>query len=59
MGESIADPIGALEEARAHFAAATDFTIGIEEEFQILDPETLGLTQQFPELKAMAEPSRA
>ena len=29
MGESIADPIAALDQARAHFAAATDFTIGI------------------------------
>jgi carboxylate-amine ligase len=55
MGESIADPIAALDQARAHFASATDFTIGIEEEFQILDAETLGLTQRFPELKALAE----
>jgi len=55
MGESIRDPIAALDQARAHFAAATDFTIGIEEEFQILDPETLGLTQRFEELKAIGE----
>ncbi len=57
MGESITDPLGALEEARAHFARATDFTIGIEEEFQILDRETLALTQRYPELRAAADAS--
>ena len=57
MGESIHDPLGALEQARAHFAAATDFTIGIEEEFQILDPDTLSLSQRYPELRAMADAS--
>ena len=45
MGESIEDdPLDALEQARAHFASATDFTIGIEEAFQILDPDTLSLS---------------
>ncbi len=58
MGESIEeDPLDALEQARAHFASATDFTIGIEEEFQILDPDTLSLSQQYPELRAMADAS--
>ena len=57
MGESISDPLAALEQARAHFASATDFTIGIEEEFQILDPDTLELTQRYPELRAMADAS--
>ena len=57
MGESIADPLAALEQARAHFASATDFTVGIEEEFQILDPDTLELAQKYPELRAMADAS--
>ncbi|MDX6378255.1 MAG: glutamate---cysteine ligase / carboxylate-amine ligase, partial [Gaiellaceae bacterium] len=57
MGESIDDPLDALEQARAHFASATDFTIGIEEEFQILDPDTLSLAQRYPELRALADAS--
>jgi carboxylate-amine ligase len=57
MGESVTDSIAALDAAREHFAQATDFTIGIEEEFQILDPATLGLTQRFLELKARADAS--
>ena len=57
MGESVTDSIAALEAARGHFAVGTDFTIGIEEEFQILDPSTLGLTQQFVELKVLADAS--
>jgi glutamate---cysteine ligase / carboxylate-amine ligase len=43
-----------LEMARVHeaFEASTDFTVGIEEEFAILDPDTLSLDQRFEELKA-------
>ena len=42
-----------LEMARVHeaFEASTDFTVGIEEEFAILDPETLSLAQRFDELR--------
>jgi glutamate---cysteine ligase / carboxylate-amine ligase len=36
--------------AREAFEASTDFTVGIEEEFQILDPESLSLVQRFEEL---------
>jgi glutamate---cysteine ligase / carboxylate-amine ligase len=36
------------------FEASTDFTVGIEEEFAILDPETLSLDQRFDELKEAA-----
>jgi carboxylate-amine ligase len=36
--------------AREAFEASTDFTVGIEEEFQILDPESLDLVQRFEEL---------
>jgi glutamate---cysteine ligase / carboxylate-amine ligase len=57
MGESIDDPLGALAEARERFANATDFTIGIEEEFQILDPVTQDLTQRYVELRALADTS--
>lgn len=43
-----------LVKAREIFEESTDFTVGIEEEFQILDPETLELTQRFEELQAAA-----
>jgi glutamate---cysteine ligase / carboxylate-amine ligase len=39
-----------LERARELFEAATDFTIGIEEEFQLLDPESLDLVHRFGDL---------
>lgn len=37
------------------FAASRDLTIGIEEEFQILDGSTLALTPRFDDLKAAAD----
>jgi carboxylate-amine ligase len=37
------------------FAAARDFTVGVEEEFSILDPETLDLRPRFDELRSAAE----
>jgi glutamate---cysteine ligase / carboxylate-amine ligase len=42
-----------LDMARVHevFEASTDFTVGIEEEFGILDPDTLALDHRFDELK--------
>jgi glutamate---cysteine ligase / carboxylate-amine ligase len=45
-----------LDMARVHeaFEASTDFTVGIEEEFAILDPDTLSLDQRFDELKEAA-----
>jgi carboxylate-amine ligase len=39
---------------REVFEASEDFTVGLEEEFQILDPETRGLAQRFGELSAVA-----
>ena len=36
------------------FAAATDFTVGIEEEFALLDPVTLDLAARFEELRDTA-----
>jgi carboxylate-amine ligase len=45
-----------LDMAKAHelFEQSTDFTVGIEEEFQILDPGTLELAQRFEQLQAAA-----
>jgi glutamate---cysteine ligase / carboxylate-amine ligase len=43
-----------MARAREVFEASTDFTVGIEEEFQILDPETLSLVQRFEELYRLA-----
>jgi carboxylate-amine ligase len=39
-----------LSEAREVFEASTDFTIGLEEEFAILDPTTLELEHRFADL---------
>jgi carboxylate-amine ligase len=54
MGSSVPDPYGSLAEAPARFDASTDLTLAIEEEFQILDRETLALRNGFRELQAMA-----
>lgn len=43
-----------LVKAREIFEQSTDFTVGIEEEFQILDPESLELTQRFEQLQSAA-----
>jgi carboxylate-amine ligase len=40
--------------AREAYAEAEDFTVAVEEEFSILDPETLSLVNRFEELKAAA-----
>jgi glutamate---cysteine ligase / carboxylate-amine ligase len=40
--------------ARAVFEASTDFTVGLEEEFALLDPRDLGLTAHFEELRDAA-----
>jgi glutamate---cysteine ligase / carboxylate-amine ligase len=41
--------------ARAQFEQARDFTVAVEEEFAVLDPETLSLTNRFEELQAAAK----
>ena len=43
-----------LDTARAAFEDSTDFTVGLEEEFALLDPRDLGLTSRFEELKDAA-----
>ncbi len=43
-----------FDEVEARFDGALDFTVGLEEEFQILAPETLELTPGFEELRDAA-----
>src|SRR5260221_4028752 len=43
-----------MERTREVFEASTDFTLAIEEEFQILDPQSHSLAPRFTELKAAA-----
>jgi glutamate---cysteine ligase / carboxylate-amine ligase len=47
-----------LDTAHAAFAESTDFTVGLEEEFALLDPGTLDLVPRFEELRdaAAADP---
>jgi carboxylate-amine ligase len=43
-----------VDTARAAFADSTDFTVGLEEEFALLDPETLDLVPRFEDLRDAA-----
>jgi glutamate---cysteine ligase / carboxylate-amine ligase len=43
-----------IELARVGFESTTDFSVAVEEEFALLDPETLELTNRFEELHAAA-----
>jgi glutamate---cysteine ligase / carboxylate-amine ligase len=47
-----------LESARAVFAESTDFTVGLEEEFALLDPDSLDMVARFEDLRdaAAADP---
>ena len=44
-----------MPRVREVFEASTDFTVGIEEEFAILDPRTLELDHRFEELREAAQ----
>jgi glutamate---cysteine ligase / carboxylate-amine ligase len=44
-----------LEGVRERFEASTDLTVGIEEEYQLLDPATLALTGRYEDMMAAAE----
>jgi glutamate---cysteine ligase / carboxylate-amine ligase len=44
-----------MRRVREVFEASTDFTVGLEEEFAILDPRTLSLDQRFEELRSAAQ----
>ena len=43
-----------LDSARAAFDASTDFTVGLEEEFALLEPVELGLVPRFEDVRATA-----
>jgi carboxylate-amine ligase len=43
-----------LDTARAAFDASTDFTVGLEEEFALLDPATLEMVGRFEEMRDAA-----
>jgi len=43
-----------IAQAREQFETATDFTVAVEEEFAILDPETLDLMNRFEDVHAAA-----
>jgi carboxylate-amine ligase len=43
-----------LARSRAEFESVPDFTVAVEEEFALLDPETLGLVNRFEELQEAA-----
>ncbi|MGZ4177789.1 MAG: carboxylate-amine ligase [Solirubrobacteraceae bacterium] len=43
-----------IDTARAAFDASTDFTVGLEEEFALLDPAGLGLVGRFEQLRDAA-----
>jgi carboxylate-amine ligase len=44
-----------IEFARNAYESGTDFTVAVEEEFAILDPETLALSNRFEELQAAVQ----
>jgi len=44
-----------LDDARERFDAAEDFTVSIEEEFALLDPESLELVNRFEDVQAAAQ----
>src|SRR3954469_6368376 len=43
--------------AREQFECGRDFTVAVEEEFALLDPETLGMVNRFEDLQAAARGS--
>src|SRR4051794_32278551 len=48
-----------LEAAEEVYEASVDGTVGMEEEFAILDPETLDMVPRFEELRDSAAPELA
>ena len=44
-----------MPRVREVFEASTDFTVGLEEEFAVLDPQTLSLDHRFEELRDLAQ----
>ncbi|HWH15086.1 MAG TPA: YbdK family carboxylate-amine ligase [Miltoncostaeaceae bacterium] len=48
-----------LDGVRERFDSSTDFTVGIEEEYQLVDPESLALRNRFEDVVAAAPPDLA
>jgi carboxylate-amine ligase len=48
-----------LDGVRERYAQSTDFTVGLEEEYQLLDPSSFALVQRFEELIEAASPELA
>lgn len=48
-----------LDGVADRFESATDFTVGLEEEYQLLDPATLALTNRFEDVQQTAPPDLA
>ncbi|HMM49948.1 MAG TPA: hypothetical protein PKE32_10110, partial [Miltoncostaeaceae bacterium] len=59
MGATHDPETGILAGVRQRFEDSVDFTVGLEEEYQILDPRTLALTGRFEDLMAAADPALA
>jgi glutamate---cysteine ligase / carboxylate-amine ligase len=56
MGDAQRLPYGELIRlAREQFDSGQDFTVAVEEEFALLDPDSLGLVNRFEELQAAAQ----
>jgi glutamate---cysteine ligase / carboxylate-amine ligase len=56
MGDdSQLSPSEKIDRARDNFESATDFTVAVEEEFALLDPDTLELTNRFEGVQAAAQ----
>ena len=53
--EQRVSPDELIAQARARFESATDFTVAVEEEFAILDPQSLDLTNRFEDVQAAAQ----
>jgi glutamate---cysteine ligase / carboxylate-amine ligase len=55
MGEAQKLPYAALiQQSRQDFEDGVDLTVAVEEEFALLDPETLSMVDRFEEIKAAA-----
>ena len=59
MGDGTDPGASILAGVHQRFEGSTDFTVGLEEEYQILDPVTLELTSRFEDVIASADPAIA
>ncbi len=55
MGTEVPSPTLDRERTREAFESSTDFTVGLEEEFAIVDPASLELLHRFPDLYAACQ----